>query len=149
MCHHRRGFRSRWNVEDIRPEPCYQNGGRNTAPRTANVCFQVDGQHIWAHKQVLTQACLYFHRMFQPHWIEDGKRDFTVNLFDYGIFYTFLKYLYTNELNRPFCRRCLWRLASYYCHDRLQRICDRKKSKDDTTECEMCKITEDQEDEEN
>ena len=90
---------------------------------TADVCFLVGDQQIQTHKQVLIQSCRYFDAMFQAHWTECNKTNFTVDQFSYDTFYAFLKYIYTDELVPGTHWENLADLADYYGHDLLQGIC--------------------------
>ena len=91
--------------------------------KTANVSFQVGNHQIWAHKQALTQSCLYFDAMFQSHWTEHNKQDFTIDFFEYELFKAFLKYLYTEEPVSITDWKGLLEVAMYYCHSELTAYC--------------------------
>ena len=93
--------------------------------RTADVCFQVGDQQIWAHKDLLTQNILYFDVMFHLRWTEPKKTEFLlVDDYAYETFYAFLNHLYTEE---PIMSSINWgdlyRLADFYGYGRLQLVC--------------------------
>ena len=73
---------SMWRAIDLVPDEKMRLNDKETA----DICFQVDGQQIWAHKKVLTKSLDYFDAMFQQHWVECDKRDFTVYDFTYNTF---------------------------------------------------------------
>ena len=64
---------------------------------TADVCLQVDGRPIWAHKTVLMQGSKRFTAMFQPGGTESENICIFINDFSYSAIYEFLKYLYTED----------------------------------------------------
>ena len=93
--------------------------------KTTDISFQVGGRQILAHKEVLKQSCQYFNAMFQRHWVEYEKNVFTVDLFSYDLFYCFLTYLYTNDLNLASSDElvALLELADFYGHRGMQERC--------------------------
>ena len=90
---------------------------------TTDICFRVGKKRIWAHKQMLMQSCGYFDAMFQSHWIESKKQEFEISHFTYHTFFSFLHYIYTEQL-RPYTRWTeLSALADYYGLPNLQSRC--------------------------
>ena len=91
--------------------------------KAVDICFQVRGKQIWAHKRVLKPALPYFDTMFQPRWSDPEKTYVEVRHYSYKTFYAFLHYLYTEELTKNVNLKYLRRVARFYGHDELQQIC--------------------------
>lgn len=89
---------------------------------TGDICFKVDGNFIWVHKAILKIRCQYYRSMFQQPWAEADQEQvlcsflshsFTnlilsinirvveVEQFSYPVYYCFLRYLYTDEVDLP------------------------------------------------
>jgi len=91
---------------------------------TADVCFQVDGHSIWVHKAILKIRCQYYSSMFQDHWVEADQKVVEITQFSYAVYNSFLKYLYTDEVDLPAEEALgLLELANAYCELELKSRC--------------------------
>ncbi|XP_077393631.1 RCC1 and BTB domain-containing protein 1 isoform X2 [Festucalex cinctus] len=93
-------------------------------PGTADLKFCVDGKYIHVHKAFLKIRCEHFRSMFQSHWIEDKKDVIEIDQFSFPVYRSFLKFLYTDNVDvLPEDAIELMDLATSYCEDRLNRLC--------------------------
>ena len=95
---------------------------------TADVCLQVDGRPIWAHKTVLMQGSKRFTAMFQPGGTESENICIFINDFSYSAIYEFLKYLYTEDCDLEL--QGLGEVAEFYGHPELLSRCRPQQSDD-------------------
>jgi len=92
---------------------------------TGDVCFQVDGHSIWAHRAILRIRCQYFCSMFQQPWTEADQKVVEVTQFSFPVYNSFLKYLYTDEVDLPANEALgLLELANAYCELELKSRCE-------------------------
>ncbi|CAB3389018.1 Hypothetical predicted protein [Cloeon dipterum] len=91
---------------------------------TADVVFVVEGKKIHAHKAILIMQCAVFETMFLGDWKESREREQIIEHHSYDVFYAFLRYLYTNEVDpQPDFALELFALAHFYCMTDLQKEC--------------------------
>ncbi|XP_067014556.2 RCC1 and BTB domain-containing protein 1 isoform X1 [Anabrus simplex] len=94
-------------------------------PDTSDLTIMVSGQSIHVHKSILKIRCQHFRSMFQDHWQEDSQRIIEMDQFSYSVYYAFLHYLYTDEVNlSPEGALELLVLASAYCETDLKWRCE-------------------------
>ena len=94
-------------------------------PTTSDFTFIVNGKTIYVHKAILKIRCIYFKNMFSSNWEESSKNEIEVTLFSYNVYETFLKYLYTDQIEISPCEAiALLNLADSYCETRLKRLCE-------------------------
>ncbi|XP_060815883.1 uncharacterized protein LOC132907131 [Bombus pascuorum] len=93
-------------------------------PTTSDLVIQVHGKPIHVHKAVLKIRCHYFRTMFQEHWVENSQSIIEHEQFSYDVYKTFLKYLYTNEVDLSQENALeLLDLANVYSENQLKRHC--------------------------
>ncbi|XP_026670745.1 RCC1 and BTB domain-containing protein 1-like, partial [Ceratina calcarata] len=68
-------------------------------PSTSDLIIQVHGKPIHVHKVVLKVRSRYFRTMFQEQWTENSQSVIEHEQFSYDVYKSFLKYLYTNEVD--------------------------------------------------
>ncbi|XP_065346580.1 RCC1 and BTB domain-containing protein 1-like [Cloeon dipterum] len=91
---------------------------------TADVVFVVEGKKIHAHKAILILQCAVFETMFQGDWKESHEREQMIENHSYDVFYAFLKYFYTNEVDfQPDLALEIFSLAHFYLMTDLQKEC--------------------------
>ncbi|XP_065346493.1 RCC1 and BTB domain-containing protein 2-like [Cloeon dipterum] len=91
---------------------------------TADVVFVVEGKKIHAHKAILIMQCAVFKTMFQGDWKESHEREQIIEHHSYDVFFAFLKYFYTNEVDlQPELALELFALAHFYQMTDLQKEC--------------------------
>lgn len=91
---------------------------------TSDIRFKVEGQYIWVHKAILKIRCQYYRSMFSQPWAEAEKEVVEVEQFSYPVYYSFLKYLYTDEVDLPSDEALgLLDLANAYCESELKSRC--------------------------
>ncbi|XP_043798332.1 RCC1 and BTB domain-containing protein 1-like isoform X1 [Apis laboriosa] len=93
---------------------------------TSDLIIQVHGNPIHVHKAILKIRCHYFRTMFQEHWAENSQSVICHKQFSYDVYKTFLKYLYTNEIDPfldPLNALELLDLANAYSENQLKRYC--------------------------
>eukprot|EP00112_Aurelia_sp_Birch-Aquarium-sp1_P023191 Seg681.3 transcript_id=Seg681.3/GoldUCD/mRNA.D3Y31 product="RCC1 and BTB domain-containing protein 1" protein_id=Seg681.3/GoldUCD/D3Y31 len=92
----------------------------------ADLTFLVEGQAIHVHKAILKIRCDYFRSMLQTHWEENQKSEIEISEFSYTVFKSFLKYLYTDEVDLPPGDAIgLLDLANLYCEEKLKKKCEK------------------------
>ncbi|XP_043461516.1 RCC1 and BTB domain-containing protein 1-like isoform X1 [Leptopilina heterotoma] len=93
-------------------------------PATSDLTIQVQGKSIHVHKSVLKIRCQYFRSMFQEHWTENNQNTLEHDQFSYEVYRSFLKYLYTDEVDLPAENALeLLELANAYFETQLKRRC--------------------------
>ncbi|XP_033209361.1 RCC1 and BTB domain-containing protein 1-like isoform X2 [Belonocnema kinseyi] len=93
-------------------------------PVTSDLTIQVQGKSIHVHKSVLKIRCQYFRSMFQEHWAENNQNVLEHDQFSYDVYRSFLKYLYTDEVELPAENALeLLDLANAYFETQLKRRC--------------------------
>ncbi|XP_015608978.1 RCC1 and BTB domain-containing protein 1 isoform X3 [Cephus cinctus] len=93
-------------------------------PITSDLTIQVQGKPIHVHKSVLKIRCQYFRSMFQKHWVENDQNVLEHEQFSYDVYKSFLKYLYTDEVDLPPENALeLLDLANAYFETQLKRRC--------------------------
>ena len=93
-------------------------------PNTSDLVIKVHGKPIHVHKAVLKIRCHYFRTMFQEHWVENSQSIIEHEQFSYDVYKTFLKYLYTNEVELSQENALeLLDLANAYSENQLKRHC--------------------------
>ena len=97
---------------------------------TADVCLQVGGRPIWAHKAILMRDSKNVTAILQPGWVESKKIVLIIRKFDYNPFKEFFKYLYTEDCDLTV--RGLGEVAEFYGHPELRSRC-RSQQFDDST----------------
>ncbi|XP_048266273.1 RCC1 and BTB domain-containing protein 1 isoform X3 [Bombus terrestris] len=91
---------------------------------TSDLVIKVHGKPIHVHKAVLKIRCHYFRTMFQEHWVENSQSIIEHEQFSYDVYKTFLKYLYTNEVELSQENALeLLDLANAYSENQLKRHC--------------------------
>ncbi|XP_065344294.1 RCC1 and BTB domain-containing protein 1-like [Cloeon dipterum] len=91
---------------------------------TADVVFVVEGKKIHAHKTILIMQCAVFETMFLGDWEESHEREQIIEDHSYDVFYAFLRYFYTNEVDlQPDLALELFDLAHFYVMTDLQKDC--------------------------
>ncbi|XP_014229715.1 RCC1 and BTB domain-containing protein 1-like isoform X2 [Trichogramma pretiosum] len=91
---------------------------------TSDLTIKVHGKPIYVHKAVLKIRCQYFRSMFQEHWSENNKDVIEHETFSYDVYHSFLKFLYTNEVDLPPEHALeLLDLANAYYEQQLKRRC--------------------------
>nr|CAH0100079.1 unnamed protein product [Daphnia galeata] len=92
---------------------------------TGDLCFKVAGNSIWVHKAILRIRCQYYRAMFQHNtWAEADQETVEIEQFSYPVYYCFLKYLYTDEVDLPVDEALgLLDLANAYCETELKSRC--------------------------
>ncbi|XP_028401889.1 RCC1 and BTB domain-containing protein 1-like [Dendronephthya gigantea] len=90
---------------------------------TSDVTFIIDDKFVYVHKAILKIRCEYFKAMFQDHWPEDGQNEIKITSYSYSVFYAFLRYLYTDQVDlAPEDAIGLLDLANAYCEPQLKRL---------------------------
>ncbi|XP_046853542.1 RCC1 and BTB domain-containing protein 1-like isoform X2 [Xenia sp. Carnegie-2017] len=90
---------------------------------TSDVTFIIGEKYVHAHKAILKVRCEYFKTMFQDHWAEDGQNEIKITTYSYPVFYAFLRYIYTDEVELPPEDAIgLLDLANAYCEVQLKRL---------------------------
>lgn len=93
---------------------------------TSDVTFVVGGKSIHVHKSFLKIRCQYFRAMFQNHWPEDGKSEIEITTYSYAVYYAFLRYVYTDQVElSPEDAIGLLDLANAYCESQLKRLSEK------------------------
>ncbi|KAK2182866.1 hypothetical protein NP493_331g00003 [Ridgeia piscesae] len=93
---------------------------------TSDVQFLVDERTIYAHRAILKIRCEHFRSMFQSEWTESEKDVIEILHYSYPVYYAFLRYLYTDQLELPPEDAIgLLDLANAYCETHMKRICER------------------------
>ncbi|XP_001600404.1 RCC1 and BTB domain-containing protein 1 [Nasonia vitripennis] len=91
---------------------------------TSDLTIQIQGKPIYVHKAVLKIRCQYFKSMFQEHWAENNRDVIEHSQFSYDVFKSFLRYLYTDEVDLPPENALeLLDLANAYFETQLKRRC--------------------------
>ncbi|XP_035730999.1 RCC1 and BTB domain-containing protein 1-like isoform X1 [Vespa mandarinia] len=91
---------------------------------TSDLIIQVQARPIYVHKAVLKIRCQYFRTMFQECWMENNQSVLHHDQFSHDVFKSFLKYLYTDEVDLPPENALeLLDLANVYCETQLKRRC--------------------------
>ncbi|CAL7941032.1 unnamed protein product [Xylocopa violacea] len=105
-------------------QPLVFHNDEETNLTTSDLVIQVHGKPIHVHKAILKIRCHYFRSMFQDHWVENSQSIIEHDQFSYDTYNTFLKYLYTNEIDLPAENALeLLDLANVYSENRLKRRC--------------------------
>ncbi|KAK0400455.1 hypothetical protein QR680_015254 [Steinernema hermaphroditum] len=95
-------------------------------PDTADLKIVVEGKPIYAHKSFLRMRSQYFRSRFGEHWTESTENEISINEYTYTAYRTFLRWLYTDELDCGLDLHLLLdilELANCYCESQLQHIC--------------------------
>ncbi|XP_054155256.1 RCC1 and BTB domain-containing protein 1-like [Oppia nitens] len=86
--------------------------------------FKINNKFIYAHKAILRIRCEHFRSMFSEHWSEAETSEIEINIFSYNVFYSFIKYIYTNTVEIRLDDAVeLYDLANSYCEDDLKEKC--------------------------
>nr|XP_006817818.1 PREDICTED: RCC1 and BTB domain-containing protein 1-like [Saccoglossus kowalevskii] len=92
---------------------------------TSDLKFIIEEKTVHVHRSVLKIRCEHFRSMFQTHWDEHEKDVIEVTQFSYPVYCSFLKYLYTDNVDLPPEDAIgLLDLANSYCEDHLKRLCE-------------------------
>ncbi|CAB3379992.1 Hypothetical predicted protein [Cloeon dipterum] len=120
----------RTNFDD---EPVEEKNSANEWPEwlkksfgdeSADVVFVVEGKKIHAHKTILIMRCAVFRTMFLGNWKESNESEQIIEHRSYDVFFAFLKYFYTNEVDlQPDMALELFDLAHFYQVTDLQKEC--------------------------
>ncbi|XP_065346573.1 RCC1 and BTB domain-containing protein 1-like [Cloeon dipterum] len=118
----------------LRPNPIEEKNAANENPEwlkksfddndTADVVFVVEGKKIHVHKAILIMRCAVFRTMFQGDWKESNQTEQIIEHHSYDVFYAFLRYFYTNEVDLLLDLAFeLFALADLYRMTDLQKEC--------------------------
>ncbi|CAG2171966.1 unnamed protein product [Oppiella nova] len=66
-------------------------------PNTSSFKIIVEGKPIHVHKDILRIRCQHFRSLF-ANWIEREKQELALTQYSYGVYKSFLRYLYTGEV---------------------------------------------------
>ncbi|XP_077987342.1 RCC1 and BTB domain-containing protein 1-like [Glandiceps talaboti] len=92
---------------------------------TADLKFTIEDKTVYVHRAVLKIRCEHFRSMFQTHWDEHSKDVIDITQFTYPVYYAFLKYLYTDQVELPPEDAIgLLDLANSYCEHHLKQLCE-------------------------
>lgn len=92
---------------------------------TSDLTIEVQGKFIYVHKAYLKMRCEYFRKMFHDSWKENNTSIFWHDQFSYGVYKSFLRYLYADEVDVQDFKDALelLELARAYLETRLKREC--------------------------
>nr|XP_031850184.1 RCC1 and BTB domain-containing protein 1-like isoform X1 [Nomia melanderi] len=95
-------------------------------PSTSDLIIQVKGNPIYVHKFILKIRSHHYKTMFQKQSVENDQCIIKEDQFSHDVYITFLKYLYTDEIDNlsPIDILAeLLNLANIYSESQLQRRC--------------------------
>ncbi|KOC62519.1 RCC1 and BTB domain-containing protein 1 [Habropoda laboriosa] len=92
-------------------------------PITSDLIIEVQGKQIHVHKALLKMRSHYFRMMFEEHWVENSQSVIKHEQYSYDTYKTFLKYLYTNEIDLLNNVSELLDLANEYMENQFKRHC--------------------------
>ncbi|CAG2119755.1 unnamed protein product, partial [Medioppia subpectinata] len=94
--------------------------------KTSDFIFIVEKKPIHVHKAILRVRCEHFRSMFGSNWEESSKGELEMTQYSYPVYYAFLQYLYTDEVEvAPEEGIGLLDLANSYCETDLKLKCER------------------------
>lgn len=89
----------------------------------SDITFTFQSKQIYAHKALLCMRVEYFKNMFSEHMLEKDFELIEINEYSFEIFFEFLTYVYTAEINKKdyIVLIELFRLSDNYSYDPLKK----------------------------
>lgn len=113
------------NLPDSPPDTlCEDFGNLVNNPLFSDVCFEVEGREVHAHKAILMVRSEYFKAMFGSNMEESSKSVIPLHGVMHDVFVSLLEYIYTGKITcSPATSVDLLKLADMYSLEPLKRIC--------------------------
>jgi speckle-type POZ protein len=110
----------------IPPETHIQDMTRMlNSPILSDVTIKIGDKQIFAHKNILSFRCEYFHKLFNSNMKESIKGEISIEEFSYDAVYALLLYLYTGQIKVvPQLAFEVMKLSQSYLLDRLRVLCE-------------------------
>lgn len=85
-----------------------------------------NNQKIYSHKAILSTRVEYFKNMFSDHMLEKNFHEIKVNDYDNDIYFQFLYFVYTSEIQKTNYQilLALFKLSDHYSYEPLKKKCE-------------------------